>query len=115
MRGQPDLLFWRIRIEPSTFAHSRGRGTTCGDERKQNSDGVRGSGDFRNGFNMAREHDCISGVDEGAVDEGMMYSTHSVFAVEVKSVSDRLSEWQCAWLSLLAEAGVHSEELKIAG
>ena len=109
MRGQPDLLFWRI--EPTTRTLSSETTTSHvndEDDRKHDRDGFKSNVHSRNGTKRTREHDNfnVSG-------EGRMYCAHSVFAVEVKSASDRLSEWQCAWLSLLSEAGVHSEELKI--
>ena len=40
-------------------------------------------------------------------------TTHTVFAVEVKSSSDQLSEWQIAWFNLLNHAGVHIEKFQV--
>ena len=116
MRGQPDLLFWRI--ESPTRSHSHSSETTShvnGENDREYDSGISKSRlpeDSRSSIKMASEDGKLNDTDEGGIG---MHCAHSVFAVEVKSATDRLSEWQSAWLSLLSEAGVHSEEFKITG
>ena len=101
MRGQPDLLFWRI--------------DTCDLDEKSKSNNY----DSNNNNNNSNNNDYNNNINNNNNNEEErntnidIITTHTVFAVEVKSSSDQLSEWQIAWFNLLKHAGVHVEKFQV--
>jgi hypothetical protein len=111
MRGQPDLLFWRV-YPRTTGGTTAGRGVDEVEGTSTIRDGGKGtSGDGGKGGN-GRGIDGVGG--KGTTGEGDDYlCSHSVFAVEVKSKNDKLSSFQCLWLELLKNNNIAVETLRI--
>ena len=121
MRGQPDLLFWRIDCcDVEDAAECSGN---------KNNDRESSDIDTNNGINKNKynytinknsKHDNNNNYNNKNSNDSKkrnlnvdVITTHAVFAVEVKSSSDQLSEWQIAWLNLLNHAGIHVEKLHV--
>jgi hypothetical protein len=145
MRGQPDLLFWRIdthNLDKTSDAYSNGRDDDRGDN-SDNGDGDNNKNYNNNGNDDDNENnnDCNKNDDVRSKDKHDnnsstnnnntncntnkktktnsntnidIITTQTVFAVEVKSSTDQLSEWQIAWFNLLYHAGLHVENFQVS-
>jgi hypothetical protein len=149
MRGQPDLLFWRIdthNLDTESDTHSNGR-----DDEKCYDGGVYNNDDNNKNNNInddnddnddnENNNDCYKNDDARSNNKNDncrsdynyrsntnnniktnantntnidIITTHTVFAVEVKSSTDQLSEWQIAWFNLLNHAGLHVENFQVS-
>lgn len=118
MRGQPDLLFWRIDCcDVQDAADCISLKNNCRDNNHIDTN----NDDDKNQYNYDTNSDnnknknnkkIINNNNRGNFDVDII-TTHTVFAVEVKSSSDQLSEWQIAWFNLLNHAGIHVEKLHV--
>lgn len=138
MRGQPDLLFWRIdtqNLDKKSDAQGSGRddekgdnGDNCEVDNNKNNN-IDGNNDHNEGNNDRYKYDDSKSNNKND-NSGSNYddrskknirtntnidiiTTHTVFAVEVKSSTDQLSEWQIAWFNLLNHAGFHVENFQV--
>ena len=127
MRGQPDLLFWRIdthNLDKNSDADCNGRddeegydGVDINKNNNNNSDYDKNN-DARsnNKNNNSRSNNNNSNTNSNKKNTSTnvdIITTHTVFAVEVKSSTDQLSEWQIAWFNLLNHAGLHVENFQV--
>ena len=122
MRGQPDLLFWRIDCCDEVGAadcisnKNNDKGSNDIDannddnRNKYNCDNNNNNNKSNNNNNNDNNNNNNSNKRNLNVD---IITTHTVFAVEVKSSSDQLSEWQIAWFNLLNHAGIYVEKLHV--
>lgn len=95
-RGAPDLMFWRI--------HQLGvsRKDSLSQTNEQNEIILTHS------LKIQNQNESVK-----ILDREEPYDYDDVFAVEVKSVNDVLSNWQYLWLQLLKYAGIPVEVLKV--